>query len=312
MKNNRIENLPLRDAFISTLQKIAEKDKKVILLTNDQGAPALDNFIKKLPKQFYNSGISEQNIIGTAAGLSILGFKPYIYSINSFIIYRTIEYIKIDLCSMKQPVTIVGVGSGYSYPQDGPTHHSTEDIALTVPLSNLDVFNPSDSVLASDIVNFTYKSKKPSFVRLDRQFCEKFYLKKNKISDGFRFISKLKIQKKKCVISSGFFVPKLVNLFKKQNKKYDLIDFYRLKNFNLKNLVKSLSKYDKIICVEEHSLKFGIGSIISEIITDNQINLKLKRLGLLEDKIFGYGSRDQLLKSNKLGDDYILNSIKNF
>jgi transketolase len=310
MKSSKIENLPLRDAFISTLQKIAEKDKKVILLTNDQGAPALDDFIKKLPRQFFNSGISEQNIIGTAAGLSILGFKPYVYSISSFIIYRTIEYIKIDLCSMKQPVTIVGVGSGYSYPEDGPTHHSTEDIALTVPLSNLDVFNPSDSVLTSEIVNFTYKSKRPSFVRLDRQFCQNFYFKKNNINKGFRFMTKSLNNNKKCIISSGFFISKLFNLLKKKN--YDLIDFYRFKNYDKNSFIKAISKYDKIICIEEHSLKFGIGSIISEIITDNQINTKLKRMGLLEDKIFGYGSRDQLLKSNKLNDDYLLSVIKKF
>lgn len=312
MKNNEIENLPLRDSFIYTLQKIAEKDKKVILLTNDQGAPALDNFIKKLPKQFFNSGISEQNIIGTAAGLSILGFKPYVYSISSFIIYRTIEYIKIDLCSMKQPVTIVGVGSGYSYPEDGPTHHSTEDISLTVPLANLDVFNPSDSILTSEIVKFTYKSKKPAFVRLDRQFCPNFYSKKNNLNEGFRFMSKSKNNSEKCIISTGFFISKLLNLFKIKKKNYDLIDLYRFKNYNKKNLIKAISQYKKIICIEEHSLKFGVGSIISEIITDNQISTNLKRLGLLEDKIFGYGSRDQLLKSNKLSDDNLLNTIKTF
>lgn len=312
MKNKNIIDLPLRDAFITTLQKIAEKDKKVVLLTNDQGAPALDDFIKKLPNQFYNSGISEQNIIGTAAGLSILGFKPYIYSINSFIIYRTIEYIKIDLCSMKQPVTIVGVGSGYSYPEDGPTHHSTEDISLTLPLSNLDVFNPSDSLLTAEIVNFTYKSKKPAFVRLDRQYCETFYSKKNNIKDGYRFINKSRNKNKKCIITSGFFVPKLYKLFKEKKLDFDIIDFYRLKNYNYKKFTQIISRYNKIICIEEHSLKFGIGSIISEIITDNQIKVKLKRLGLLEENIFGYGSRDQLLKSNNLDNNYILQTIKKF
>ncbi len=307
-----IKKMPLRDAFITTLKQIALKDKKVILLTNDQGAPALDDFIKKLPKQFYNSGISEQNIIGTAAGLSILGFKPYIYSINSFIIYRTIEYIKIDMCSMKQPVTIVGVGSGYSYPQDGPTHHSTEDISLTVPLSNLDVFNPSDSELTSDIIKFTHKSKKPAFIRLDRQYCEPNFFFKNNIAKGFRIINKSKKNNKKCIITSGFFTSKLFNLFKKNNLDYDLIDFYKLKNYDYRSFSKILSRYKKIISIEEHSLKFGIGSIISELITDNQIKTKLKRLGLLENEIFGYGSRDQLLNNNGLSDKNILLLIKNF
>lgn len=308
MKNKKLDQLPMRDSFIKTLQKIAEKDKKVILLTNDQGAPALDNYINQLPSQFFNAGISEQNIIGTAAGLSMAGFKPYVYSINSFIIYRTLEYIKVDLCSMKQPVTIVGVGSGYSYPHDGPTHHSTEDISFTVPMANLDVFNPSDSQLTSEIIKYTYKSKKPSFIRLDRQYCENFYFKKNNIKDGFRYIKKDK-KNNKCIVTSGFFVPRMLKLIKDNNLNWNLIDIYRLKNFDHKKFLKELSNYKKAISVEEHSINFGIGSILSELITDNQLKLKLFRHGLLESHIFGYGSRDQLLSTNRLSDNHILSSI---
>ena len=200
MQNEKLKNLTLRDAFIYSLQKIGEKDKKVILLTNDQGAPALDDYRKNLPKQFFNAGISEQNIVAAAAGLSLAGFKPYIYSISSFLIYRTIEYIKIDMCRMKQPVKIFGVGSGYSYPEDGLTHHSTEDIALTKALPNLDIFNPSDPLLTKDIVNYVYKSKNPSFIRLDRKFCDTVFLKKNNINDGFRVIKKSKRKEKYCII----------------------------------------------------------------------------------------------------------------
>ena len=311
MKNKKLHEMPMRDAFINTLQKIAKKDKKVILLTNDQGAPALDDYIKHLPNQFYNAGISEQNIIGVAAGLSILGFKPYIYSINSFIIYRTLEYIKIDLCSMKQPVTIVGVGSGYSYPQDGPTHHSTEDISFTVPIANLDVFNPSDSMLTSEIINYTYRSKKPAFMRLDRQYCENLYFKKNIVKVGFRHIRRFN-KNKICIVTSGFFVARLNKLIEDQRLNCDLIDLYRLKNFNHKKILKILTRYEKIICVEEHAVNFGIGSILSEIITDNLLNIKLLRLGLTEKNIFGYGSRDQLLESNNLSNKKIIDSINKF
>ena len=90
---NRFSKIAMRDVFISSLEKLAKKDKKIILIVNDQGAPSLDSFKKNLPNQFLNAGISEQNIIGVAAGLSIKGFKPYIYSINSFILYRTIEIL---------------------------------------------------------------------------------------------------------------------------------------------------------------------------------------------------------------------------
>lgn len=313
MKNEHLEKMFMRDSFISTLREIAKKDKKIILLTNDQGAPALDRFIEELPGQFFNAGISEQNIIATASGLSLAGFKPYIYSINSFIIYRTIEYLKIDLCSMRQPVKIFGVGSGYSYPEDGPTHHSTEDIALTRVMANLDIFNPSDSIMTSRIVKYINSSSRPTFVRLDRQFCQNQKYNNYEIEDGFRISTFSNSKTTNCIISTGHFLQKLHHIIKKQDKKIHLIDFFRLKNFNNKKLINRLQMYRNIISIEEHSKNFGLGSMISELITDNGLKLNLVRHGLDEKHIFSYGSRDQLLHQNKLGDIDLEKSIlKNF
>ncbi len=300
MKNKFLEKLFLRDSFISTLREIAKKDKKIILLTNDQGAPALDKYIEELPGQFLNAGISEQNIIATAAGLAITGYKPYVYSINSFIIYRTLENLKIDLCSMNQPVKIFGVGSGYSYPEDGPTHHSTEDIAFTRVLANMDIFNPSDSIMTSKIVKYVNKSKKPTFVRLDRQFCESLKYDNYKLEDGFRVNKFSKTSSKNCILSTGFFLQKLHKIISNNKKNIHLIDLFRLKNFNNKKLINSLKKYKNIISIEEHSKNFGIGSILSEIISDNNLKISLTRLGLEDHSIFAYGTRDQLLKKNNL------------
>ena len=112
-------NVQMRDAFLSMLYQKAIGDPDIILLTNDQGAISLDDFKEKLPNQFFNIGISEQNIISVAAGLVLTGKKVYVYSLLSFIFLRCYEQIKIDLCAMKLPVTIVGVGSGYSYSPDG-------------------------------------------------------------------------------------------------------------------------------------------------------------------------------------------------
>ncbi len=304
-------NISMRDVFISGLEKLAKKDKKIILIVNDQGAPSLDSFKKNLPKQFYNAGISEQNIIGAASGLSIKGFKPYIYSINSFILYRTIEYIKIDLCSMKQPVKIFGVGSGFSYPEDGPTHHSTEDISLIGSLPNIELYNPSDSVIMSHILKRVYKSKKPSVVRMDRQFCSQIYSGIDlKINDGFSEIIK---SKKNCIITTGFFTSKIKKLINDKKINCGLIDFFEIKNYDEKFFAKKIKKYKNLITIEEHSLRFGIGSIISTIITDNNLNTKLCRMGLIEDKTFNYGTRDMLFKDNKLDDESIYKSIlKNF
>ena len=308
---NKFANISMRDVFISRLEKLAKKDNKIILIVNDQGAPSLDSFKKNLPKQFFNAGISEQNIIGVAAGLSIKGFKPFVYSINSFILYRTMEYIKIDLCAMKQPVKIFGVGSGFSYPEDGPTHHSTEDMSFIGSLPDIELYNPSDSIIIDHIVKKVYKSKRPSVIRMDRQFCEPIYssLKPN-IEQGFCEIIK---NKKNCIVTTGFFTSKVKQLIQENNINCSLIDFFEIKNYDIKNFVKTIKKYKKIITIEEHSLRFGIGSIISTIISDNNLNIKLSRMGLIEGKTFNYGTRNMLFNDNKLDNKSIKKTIyKNF
>lgn len=308
---NKFSKIAMRDAFISTLEKLAQKDKKIILIVNDQGAPSLDNFKKNLPNQFLNSGISEQNIIAVAAGLSIKGFKPYIYSINSFIIYRTIEYIKIDLCAMNQPVKIFGVGSGYSYPEDGPTHHSTEDVSLIGSLPNIELYNPSDSIIMKHIVHKVYKSKKPSVVRMDRQFCLPVYSNiLPNLSKGFCEVIK---NKKNCIVTTGFFTSKIKTFLNENKINCGLIDFFEIKNFDIKSFANVIRRYKNLITIEEHSLRFGIGSIISTIITDYNLKTKLSRMGLLEHKTFNYGTRDMLFEDNMLDIQSIKNKIiKNF
>ena len=311
MMNSKFVNISMRDVFITSLEKLAKKDKKIILIANDQGAPSLDSFKKNLPKQFFNAGISEQNIIGVAAGLSIKGFKPFIYSINSFILYRTVEYIKIDLCAMNQPVKIFGVGSGFSYPEDGPTHHSTEDMSFIGSLPNIELYNPSDSIIIDHIVKKVYKSNKPSVIRMDRQFCEPIYssLKPN-IKQGFCEIIK---NKNNCIVTTGFFTSKVKQLIQENNINCSLIDFFEIKNYDIKKFVRTIKKYKKIITIEEHSLRFGIGSIMSTIISDNNLNIKLSRMGLMEDKTFNYGTRNMLFSDNKLDNKSIKKTIyKNF
>jgi len=107
-----ILNIDMRDAFFDRLFSIASLDPKVMLLTADMGAFSLGKFREKLPRQFINVGIAEQNMVSVAAGLSLGGKKVFIYTIIPFATMRCYEQIKIDLCCMTLAVTIVGVGPG--------------------------------------------------------------------------------------------------------------------------------------------------------------------------------------------------------
>ena len=302
----------MRDAYIKKVYIRMKKNKDIVFISNEQGAASLDILRRDFPDRFINAGISEQNIITVAAGMSSLGKKVIVYSIASFITLRCFEQIKIDLCVMKHPVTIVGVGASYSYSADGPTHHATEDISIIRSLSNIEIFSPSDSNQAEQLVDISISSKKPQYIRLDRQTFPTLPNNNINKSIGFNFLSNYKNY---AIISTGCMVHTSYELMLKL-KKYKInatiIDLYKLKPIN-KNLIKKLSKFKKIISIEENVINGGIGSIISEIILDNNLNTKLLRLGLKEDILYNYGSRKYLHRYHKLDIDNLLKfSLKFF
>jgi transketolase len=299
-----------RDIFIDTLYQYAKKDKKIILISNDQGAIALDNYKKKIPDQFINAGISEQNIIGIAAGMQKEGFNCFVYSIASFIINRTIEQIKIDLCNAKIPVKIFGVGCGYSYAVDGPTHHATEDIGLLNLMPGLDIYSPSDSETVRNIVHYSIKSKNPCYVRMDRELCKPIYEnKKINLLNGFTEIKK---GKDYCLVATGKILSNALSAARKlsNSKNIGVIDLFKLKPLN-PNLLKKLKKYKIIFTLEEHNEIGGIGSILSNLIIKKNLKIKLIKIALKENTLFGYGSRDLLQKKNNLDLESITKIIKN-
>ncbi len=153
-----------RDAFFKSLFELAKKDKRIIVITADCGAPSLDKWREELPCQFINVGIAEQNMIAIAAGLALEGKRPYCYAIAPFATLRCYEFIKVDVCLMNLPVVIVGVGAGLSYNEAGPTHHATEDISIMRALPNMRIASISNNEQARNIAS----EIGPLYVRLDR------------------------------------------------------------------------------------------------------------------------------------------------
>ena len=233
--------------------------------------------------------------------MSSLGKKVIVYSIASFITLRCFEQIKIDLCVMKQPVTIVGVGASYSYSADGPTHHATEDISIMRALSNIQIFSPSDSFQAEQLVDTCINSVKPTYVRLDRQTFPVLQNKKLNILNGFNLLSE---SKNFAIISTGSMVHN-------SNELVALIDLFKIKPINT-SLLKQIKNFKKIITIEENFINGGIGSVISELVSDNNLDIKLLRLGLNENKLYNYGSRQYLHSVHKLDSENLLKSSIKF
>ena len=117
-----MKKIDIRDAFFEQMYQGIKKDKKIILLSVDQGAMLIEKIKKDFPNNYFNIGIFEQTAINFATGLAHQDFKPYVYLISPFVL-RALEQIKINLCSMRSKVVIVASGPGFTYASDSPTHY---------------------------------------------------------------------------------------------------------------------------------------------------------------------------------------------
>lgn len=286
-------NLEMRDAFIAALFLHAKKDRDIVFLTNDYGAPSLDQFREELPEQFVNMGIAEQNIISVAAGMALGGKRVYVYSIASFITLRCLEQIKIDLCCMDLPVTIIGVGGAYGYSADGPTHHATEDIALMRAIAGMQIYCPADANSSERLVDLSLHSSHPMYVRLDKGKYPLLYDRDGDLSAGF---SRLREGDDVCIVATGTMVHRAKEAaeeLEKHDIRAGVVDTYRVKPFP-QGLQLLLSKQKRIVSIEEHTLCGGLGSSIAETIGDNDMCIPLKRFGISDDQLYAYGLRDAL------------------
>jgi len=307
----------MRDVFIEELTRRMELDKNIFFVCADFGSPKLDNLRRSFKDRFLNVGIAEQNLINVSTGLALEGFTVYAYAIAPFLTMRGFEQIRIDLSLQAQlkeiNVNLIGVGAGLSYDVSGPTHHCLEDIVIMRVLPNLEVFSPSDWVLAKNFVDYSLRVKKPKYLRFDGKAQNAIYPESENIKIESQF-SELKRGDKICLVSTGFMTRRALSVcdkLRQENINVGVIDVFMLKPLSEVLLFNALKNYRYIITLEEGFInKGGLGSIVSEILTSRKAEVKLKSLGFSDAYVFEIGSRDYLHKLHKLDEESITMNIK--
>lgn len=291
-----------RDAFFDNLCSLAKEDRRVILLSADFGAPGVDKFRKDLPDQFINMGVAEQNMINAARGLAMAGKTVYTYTILPFYM-RCYEQIR-HLCFQNLNVNMIGVGAGFAYSTAGPTHYALEDVAAMRVLPNLTILNASDNTMAGAFAEMTYNEPGPKYVRLDRTNFSLHRDAKDFI-DGF-----IELQKGEhlTIVATGYMV-RQASIIRERLAKSGLtagiIDLFRIKPV----LIKKWWDAFPIVTIEENFLDGGIGTIISELLTDTRMPNKLHRVGVPDQYYFNYGGREELHRLAGLDADNIVKEI---
>lgn len=309
----KISDTDIRDAFFDELYLLAKNDPNIVFLTADMGAHSLVRFKKELSRQYINVGIAEQNMVSVASGLALGGKKVFIYTIVPFVTLRCYEQIKIDFCCMNLPVVIIGVGVGLVYGSDGPTHHGTQDIACMRLLPEMSILNPSDAVLTKACVHIAYRNPGPTYVRIDRGKLPVIYNEKNnEFKDG---LTELKKGGMLTIIASGFMVHRALKVaqeLESRNISTAVVDLFRIKPLNKRKLLAIVSRTKHIVTLEENSIVGGIGSMVSEVLTDYKLNIALKRIAIPDEHCFETGDRESLHRLYGLDADNITKDILNW
>ena len=300
----------MRDAFISELYLKAQSDSSILFLSCEYGAPSLDQFRRDLSGQFVNMGISEQNLISVAAGLALEGKRVFVYSIASFITLRCLEQIKLDLCVMELPVTILGVGPCYAYGMDGPTHHATEDLALMRPLAGMSIYSPSDAQMAAQLVPVALQAEGPVYCRLDKgkypnlPHCTALHWQQ-----GFRTLGG---GEKLAIVATGTMVHRGIEIqsaLAAQGIDIAVVDLFRPKPIACEQLGDTLRGFDRILTLEEHTVNGGIGSMVAEMLAECGPRVPFKRMAVEDAQLYAYGSRDRLHRQRGLDADSMVRQV---
>lgn len=158
----------MRKPFIEKMTELATRDKRVILIVGDVGFTYMEDYIKRFPKQFLNIGVAEQTMMGAAYGMSTSGWKPYIYTMLNFIIFRPYEQVRNDICHQNANVKLFGVGGdvGYNFMGFGHNVEKGEEEQLLEHLPNLNRYYPETEEETKEIMEKEYKRLGPSFMKL--------------------------------------------------------------------------------------------------------------------------------------------------
>jgi transketolase len=291
-----------RDIFFTQVYELMKDDSDIVIVVADQGAPVFDKVRRDFPHRFFNVGIAEQQAILLASGLAKEGKKVFVYAISTFMIMRCYEQIRLSQSVQKIPITIVGVGSGFSYDDSGPTHHMLEDITIMRVLPHMTIHSISDNVMARRVAEQSVNMNTPNYVRLDRHIRPNIY----KLDDDFSYgYNVLKEGLEGYFISTGIMTTEAL---KHCNDKIGVIDLHTLPCHQ--SSLSEIINNKKIITLEEHFLPGGLGSYILEIVSDNDLNVKVKRLGLSQNYFYRYGGRQDNRDVHGLTEKSILDAKK--
>ena len=304
--NNKIAT---RESFGKALAEIEDED--IVVLDADlSSSTKTDMFKEKYPSRFFELGISEADMIGTAAGMATCGKKPFAATFAAFATGRVYDQIRCSIAYPNLNVKIIGTHAGITVGEDGATHQMLEDINLMRAMPNMVVVSPSDDIQAKALIKQLAEYEGPAYVRLSRMKTPVIY--EGLTEDNFEIGKGIQIGKgtDATIFATGDLLSealKAQKLLKKANYDVRVVDIHTIKTIDEELIIKCAQETNKLYSLENHSITGGLGTAIAEVLCDKYPH-QLTRFGM-ENEFGRSGTPADLLKYYKLDAESIVNKI---
>lgn len=300
-----------REAYGKALVKLSNLNDKVVVLDADLSkSTKTADFKAVAPERFINIGIAEGNMMGIAAGLATCGKIPFASSFAMFATGRAFEQIRNSICYPKLNVKVCATHAGLTVGEDGATHQSVEDIALMRAIPNMTIINPADAVETEAAILSVANYEGPCYVRLGRLPVEIINDENNykfEIGKGVILLEGSDVT----IIATGMMVQlalKAKDELSKEGIDAKIVNIHTIKPIDSELLIKVARETGAIVTAEEHSVIGGLGSAVSEVVSE-EFPVPIVKVGI-KDTFGESGKPDQLLNKYGLTVESIVNSAK--
>lgn len=296
-----------RLSYGEALKELGETNQNVIVLDADlTTATKTGIFAKEFPNRFFNMGISEQDMIATAAGFATCNKIPYASTFAVFAAGRAYDQIRNSVCYPNLNVKICATHAGITVGEDGATHQMIEDISLMRTLPNMKVFCPCDDAETKFIINEISKINGPCYVRLSRLSSPTIYTEKEQFELGKA--KKIGNGDDATIIATGVCVAEAIKAKEELEKRgiyIRVVDIHTIKPIDKDTIVKCAKETKRVITIEDHSIIGGLGSAVCEVLSE-EYPTQVTRLGI-KDTFGKSGNATELMHYFEIDADAIVN-----
>ncbi len=299
-----------RQAYGEALKKLAAENPNIVVLDADLSKSTMTAEFKKVaPERFINVGIAEQNLVGTAAGLSLAGKVAFASTFAMFAAGRAFEIIRNTVAYPKLNVKIAATHAGLTVGEDGASHQAIEDLSLMRSIPNMVVLNPADGVEAQKAVIAAANYDGPVYIRLGRSAVEEIFDENYEFEIGKGV--ELKDGTDVTIIATGIMVEKALKAYeilKADGINARVINIHTIKPIDTELIIKAAKETKKIVTAEEHSIIGGLGSAVLEAISE-ECPVPVIRVGV-KDTFGESGKPNELLEKYGLTEKEIVEAVR--